>query len=76
MGCFSSTQARTSAHTEKAAWWSPASSSTTARYGHFAAGQRNRGYYHARHAFNYRMDGIRGAILRVKLQHLPTWTEA
>ena len=33
-------------------------------------------YNHARHAFNYRMDGIQGAILRVKLQHLPTWTEA
>jgi dTDP-4-amino-4,6-dideoxygalactose transaminase len=35
-----------------------------------------RRYEHAIKAFNYRMDGIQGAILRVKLRHLEAWTEA
>jgi dTDP-4-amino-4,6-dideoxygalactose transaminase len=34
-----------------------------------------RRYEHTMHAFNYRMDGIQGAILRVKLRHLEAWTE-
>ena len=38
-------------------------------------GQEGR-YNHVEHAFNYRMDGIQGAILSVKLAHLPRWTEA
>ena len=29
-----------------------------------------------RPGFNYRMEGLQGAILRVKLRHLPAWTEA
>jgi dTDP-4-amino-4,6-dideoxygalactose transaminase len=33
-------------------------------------------YVHAVKGFNYRMDGIQGAILRVKLQYLERWTEA
>jgi dTDP-4-amino-4,6-dideoxygalactose transaminase len=35
-----------------------------------------RRYEHAIRGFNYRMDGIQGAILRVKLRHLNAWTEA
>lgn len=38
-------------------------------------GQAGR-YNHLRHGFNYRMDGIQGAVLEVKLRHLPAWTEA
>ncbi|MES2135459.1 MAG: DegT/DnrJ/EryC1/StrS family aminotransferase [Pseudomonadota bacterium] len=33
-------------------------------------------YHHKMLAYNYRMDGIQGAILRVKLRHLEGWTEA
>ena len=33
-------------------------------------------YHHARPGFNYRMDAIQGTILRVKLRHLPAWTDA
>ena len=35
-----------------------------------------RRYEHVLQGFNYRMDGIQGAILRVKLRHLEAWTEA
>lgn len=38
-------------------------------------GQEKR-YHHLLKAFNYRMDALQGAILRVKLRHLETWTEA
>jgi len=37
-------------------------------------GQAGR-YNHVRHGFNYRMDGLQGAVLEVKLAHLPAWTE-
>lgn len=33
-------------------------------------------YHHVWKGFNYRMDSIQGAILRVKLRRLETWTEA
>jgi dTDP-4-amino-4,6-dideoxygalactose transaminase len=33
-------------------------------------------YQHVMKGFNYRMEGLQGAMLRVKLQHLETWTEA
>lgn len=32
-------------------------------------------YYHDLKGFNYRMDGIQGAVLRVKLRYLEKWTE-
>ena len=35
-----------------------------------------RRYEHTLKGFNYRMDGIQGAILRVKLRYLEAWTEA
>ena len=35
-----------------------------------------RRYEHTVKGFNYRMDGMQGAILRVKLRHLEAWTEA
>ena len=37
---------------------------------------QSRRYYHDIRGFNYRMDGIQGAILRVKLRRLEAWTEA
>ena len=33
-------------------------------------------YEHVLKGFNYRMDGVQGAILRVKLRYLEAWTEA
>jgi dTDP-4-amino-4,6-dideoxygalactose transaminase len=33
-------------------------------------------YEHKYRAFNYRMDGVQGAVLGVKLRYLETWTEA
>jgi dTDP-4-amino-4,6-dideoxygalactose transaminase len=38
-------------------------------------GQARR-YHHDLKGYNYRMEGMQGAILRVKLQHLERWTEA
>jgi dTDP-4-amino-4,6-dideoxygalactose transaminase len=33
-------------------------------------------YHHILRGYNYRMEGLQGAILRVKLRHLEAWTEA
>jgi dTDP-4-amino-4,6-dideoxygalactose transaminase len=38
-------------------------------------GQERR-YHHVLKGYNYRMDGIQGAILRVKLRYIEEWTEA
>lgn len=35
-----------------------------------------RKYHHVVKGYNYRMEGIQGAVLRVKLRHLEKWTEA
>lgn len=37
---------------------------------------QDRKYHHLLHGYNYRMEGLQGAILRVKLRHLDDWTEA
>jgi dTDP-4-amino-4,6-dideoxygalactose transaminase len=36
----------------------------------------SRRYHHDLRGFNYRLEGMQGAILRVKLRHLERWTEA
>jgi dTDP-4-amino-4,6-dideoxygalactose transaminase len=38
-------------------------------------GQERR-YHHVLKGYNYRMDGIQGAILRVKMRYIESWTEA
>ena len=35
-----------------------------------------RKYQHVMRGFNFRMEGIQGAVLRVKLRHLERWTDA
>ena len=37
---------------------------------------QDRKYHHVLHGFNYRMEALQGAILRVKLRHLDRWNEA
>ena len=36
---------------------------------------QERKYHHLVKGYNYRMEGLQGAILRVKLRHLESWTE-
>jgi dTDP-4-amino-4,6-dideoxygalactose transaminase len=33
-------------------------------------------YNHVEHGYNYRMDGIQGAVLNVKMNYIEAWTEA
>jgi dTDP-4-amino-4,6-dideoxygalactose transaminase len=37
---------------------------------------QSRRYHHDRVGYNYRMDGLQGAVLRVKLRYLEQWTAA
>ena len=37
---------------------------------------QDRRYHHLLPGYNYRLEGLQGAILRVKLRHLEDWTEA
>lgn len=37
---------------------------------------QERKYHHVLKGYNYRMDGLQGAVLRVKLRHLEKWTDA
>jgi dTDP-4-amino-4,6-dideoxygalactose transaminase len=37
---------------------------------------QERKYHHALKGYNYRMEALQGAMLRVKLRHLEAWTEA
>lgn len=52
----------------------------TEKYAHAVRKLRDWGqerkYHHVLKGFNYRMEGLQGAILRVKLRHLDAWTDA
>jgi len=37
---------------------------------------QDRKYHHLLRGYNHRMEGLQGAVLRVKLRHLEQWTEA
>jgi dTDP-4-amino-4,6-dideoxygalactose transaminase len=37
---------------------------------------QDRKYHHVKRAYNYRMEGLQGAILRVKLRYLERWNDA
>ena len=41
-----------------------------------ATGARRQKYHHVLKGYNFRLEGIQGAVLRVKLRHLEAWTEA
>jgi dTDP-4-amino-4,6-dideoxygalactose transaminase len=65
LGAYGDGGAITCASKEKAAWIS-----SMANHG------RRDKYVHDEEGFNYRLDSIQAAILRVKLRHLADWNEA
>ena len=42
----------------------------------YGTGGKSRMYHHDLRGFNYRLEGMQGAILGVKLKHLDAWTDA
>ena len=69
--------ARTSAPAAKAAWSSPTNDAyVDERMRMLRDWGCRAAYHHVLQGFNYRMEGIQGAILGVKLRHLDAWTEA
>ena len=68
-----SIRARTSAPAERAAPSPPTMPSSPIRSARCATGGSRSAYNHVLHGFNYRMDGVQGAALGVKLRHLDAW---
>ena len=68
--------ARTSAPTAKAEWSSPANPDFARTIRMLRDWGAEKKYHHVLEGYNYRMDGIQGAVLRVKLRYLEGWTEA
>ena len=69
-----STRARTSAPAARAARSSPTTPRSPTRMRSLRDWGQEGKYNHVRHGFNYRMDGIQGAVLGVKLRASRRWT--
>ena len=69
-------RARTWARTAKAEPSSPIIPSMPAPSGCLRDWGAEKKYHHEVKGYNYRLEGMQGAILRVKLRHLEAWTEA
>ncbi len=70
-----SIRARTWAPTARAARSRPTARTSRERSACCATGAQEKKYHHVLKGYNYRMEGLQGAILRVKLRRLPEWTE-
>ena len=46
------------------------------RFRCFATGAAEERYHHELKGFNYRMEGVQGAVLRVKMAYIEEWTES
>ena len=68
--------ARTSARTARRAASPRTMMHLRWRFASFGTTVSSKKYHHQRWGHNYRMDGIQGAVLGVKLPHLEAWTEA